>query len=147
MIFDKIGVDINLIKQAKYIKIILFTLILFFIQFGIVYQSEASPTWNNDGIEYFEVTSDSAIIYDIRSGSYERVGKLSNGQVFPRVGQSGNYHKIIYGNYYAYVHKSHTKWHSGVGINNTVKEIKESEDFFTANNTVRVIDNSTGKFV
>ena len=113
---------------------------------GFVYKSRTKVDFQNND-KYFKVISDAATVYDIRSGNYVEVGKLVKGQVYPRVGQSGRYHKIRFGNYYAYVHMGHTEWSDGSGIKNENTKYKNTARVFTATEDIPVYDNSSGSFV
>src|SRR5690606_34228783 len=46
---------------------------------------------------YFTVVSNDATLYDISTGKYNKVGVLSEQQVFKHNGRSGNYHRITLG--------------------------------------------------
>jgi len=107
----------------------------------------SNDPWEGQNTGYFKVTSDNAVVYDIRSGKYIKIGELVEGQVYPRLGQSGNYHKIRYGDYYAYVHKGHTEWSNGSGLKNENTRYSNTDRSFTATGDITVYDNTSGSFV
>lgn len=103
--------------------------------------------WKFNNGDYFEVISNHAIVYDIRGssgGSYKVIGKLYKGQEFERIGMSADFHKIKFGSYYGYIHKSQTHPSSGSSINNLHSSEKNSGITFKTYQDVKVYDNSTG---
>ena len=108
--------------------------------------ASSQQTWGS-GSGYFRVVEDGAVVYDIRSGRYEPVGELVKGQVYHRVGESGRYHKIQFGDFYGYVHMSRTEWSDGKEINNLNTKYQNTSRTFVAKDDIRVIDNSSGSFV
>ncbi|MBO1005969.1 SH3 domain-containing protein, partial [Pseudogracilibacillus auburnensis] len=86
-------------------------------------------------------------IYDNRSGSLKKVGELKKGQIYPRVSDYGNWHRIQFGDIYGYVRKSDTSVASGSSIKNMNKNYKNQSRTFTALETTTVYDNTSGKLV
>ncbi|GAA0421761.1 hypothetical protein GCM10008934_10280 [Virgibacillus salarius] len=119
--------------------------IIYADRIGYVYKSGTKVPFEKQD-KYFKVTSDNAVVYDIRSGNYLKVGQLVKGQEYKRVGESGNYHKIRYGNYYGYIYKSYTVWSDGSSIKNENTRYDNSDRSFTANGNITVYDNSSGSF-
>ena len=97
---------------------------------------------------YFEVINENVTVYDNRNGSLIPVGKLEKGEVYPRVSDYGNWHRIQFGDYYGYVSKEHTIPANGASLKNenknqystTWREIKANQD-------VVVYDNTSGALV
>lgn len=96
--------------------------------------------------KYFKVINSDLPIYDNRTGELEKVGNLVKGQVFPIVGELGNWHKVKFGDIYGYVHKSGT-----APATNNAKNLnannKNSGQYITIGNTSPVYDNSSGTIV
>ncbi|MBO1006009.1 N-acetylmuramoyl-L-alanine amidase, partial [Pseudogracilibacillus auburnensis] len=86
-------------------------------------------------------------IYDNRSGSLKKVGELKKGQIYPRVSDYGNWHRIQFGDIYGYVRKSGTSVASGSSIKNLNKNYKNQSRTFTPLETATVYDNTSGKLV
>src|SRR5690606_35612678 len=63
----------------------------------------------NNNIKYFEVLESDLPIYDNRTGKLVKIGSLTKGQVYQRVNDYGNWHRIQFSDYYGYVRKSSTK--------------------------------------
>ncbi|WP_229733703.1 heparinase II/III domain-containing protein [Compostibacillus humi] len=96
--------------------------------------------------KYFRADSNTSV-YDNRSGSLKKVGELVKGQVYLRVSDYGNWHRIDFGNFYGYVKKSETSPASGSAIKNENKKYKDQSRTFTALKDVTVYDNTSGKLV
>ncbi|WP_188393456.1 glucosaminidase domain-containing protein, partial [Compostibacillus humi] len=97
--------------------------------------------------KYFRADSNVAV-YDNRGGGpLKKVGELVKGQVYPRVSDYGNWHRIDFGNFYGYVKKSETSPASGSAIKNENKKYKDQSRTFTALKDVTVYDNTSGKLV
>ncbi|RCW77394.1 S8 family serine peptidase [Saliterribacillus persicus] len=100
----------------------------------------------SDNDDFFEVQSNDATVYDIRSGDYKEVGKLENGQVYKRLGMSGNYHKIQFSDYVGYIHKGHSTV-SQNNLSNIYSDTKSFERIVKTKEKVNVYDNTSGSFV
>ncbi|WP_337019348.1 SH3 domain-containing protein [Oceanobacillus massiliensis] len=94
--------------------------------------------------KYFEVTQSNVTLYDNSSGSLKAVGYLIKGQIFKRVEDIGNWHKIKYGNKYGYVWKEATKPAKSQNVTNWIGSISHSQSAI-AYQDLTVYDNSTGK--
>lgn len=93
---------------------------------------------------YFQVITDNARVFDIRGGGpYKEVGLLIKGQTYERVGESGSYHKIKFGSYYGYVHKSQTSPVTELNFKNAARK-NANLGKITTTERVAVYDN-TGK--
>jgi len=97
--------------------------------------------------KYFEVLEDNLPVYDNRTGKLVKIGELKKGQVYPRVSDYGNWHRIQFSDYYGYVKKSATKPANGTSIKNENKSYKNSSKSFNAIENVTVYDNTSGKLV
>lgn len=107
----------------------------------------AQDPWEGSSAKYFEVTKDDLIVYDNRGSSLKAVGTLKKGQVYPRVRDYGNWHRIQYGEIYGYVKKEYTIPASGELINNENKEYTNQSRSFTTIGNVTVYDNTSGSLV
>ncbi|PMC36603.1 mannosyl-glycoprotein endo-beta-N-acetylglucosamidase [Bacillus sp. UMB0899] len=96
--------------------------------------------------KYFKVSDSDVAIYDNRSGDLELIGYLEAGQVYPRVSDYGNWHRIKFGNYYGYVSKTGTD-PSGNNLKNLNTSYENSGKFVTVGTDLPVYDNSSGKLV
>lgn len=97
---------------------------------------------------YFKVISEKLPIYDNSSGSLVQVGTLEKGQVYPRVSDYGNWHRIKYGNGYGYVWKEGTTPDNGSGLKNINDgRYQNSSITLRAVTTLNVYDNSSGSLV
>ncbi|WP_145997277.1 M14 family metallopeptidase [Salirhabdus sp. Marseille-P4669] len=97
--------------------------------------------------KYFEVTKDNLTVYDNRSGSLEKIGELTKGQVYERVSDYGNWHRIDFGNYYGYVHKSGTLPSFKNQIPNLNSNYKDNYGSFVTVTDANVFDNTSGNLV
>ncbi|GGM32308.1 hypothetical protein GCM10011351_17970 [Paraliobacillus quinghaiensis] len=113
---------------------------------GYIHKSAVLAEFTKDD-RYFQVTVENAVVYDIRSNPYERVGVLVKGQEYERVGESGSYHKIKYGDYYGYVHKTNTHVSKGTTIKNKRENEKNSNRVIKTKKELAIYDNSSGSFI
>ncbi|WP_159461965.1 glycosyl hydrolase family 18 protein [Salirhabdus sp. Marseille-P4669] len=97
--------------------------------------------------DYFEVISDNTPVYDNRTGELIQVGTLQKGQVFKRVSDYGNWHRIDFGDKYGYVHKNDTIQSSQLEATGLNKTFNDKETIFEAKENITVYDNSTGELV
>src|SRR5690606_17926009 len=86
-------------------------------------------------------------IYDNRSGKLVKVGEVQKGEVYPRVSDYGNWHRIQFGNIYGYVSKSGTTLATGREIKNLNRNYKHQSRTFKPINRVTVYVNTSGKLV
>src|SRR5699024_4233409 len=68
--------------------------------------------------KYFKVTEKNLIVYDNTGRGLKPVGTLKKSQVYPRVSDYGNWHRIKFHNRYGYVWKKSTRPASGSQIKN-----------------------------
>ncbi|GIO26925.1 glucosaminidase domain-containing protein [Ornithinibacillus bavariensis] len=111
---------------------------------GYVRKSEVDIQFVNSD-KYFKAEGNS-IVYDNRNGTLTPVGQLISGQVYPRVSDYGNWHRIDFGNFYGYVKKSETSFATGTEIKNIKMSYDKFRDFL-ALETVTVYDNSSGSLL
>ena len=97
--------------------------------------------------KYFQVTEGNVSIYQNDNGALKHVGYLVKGQVYPRVSDYGDWHKIKFGNGFAFIWKNATKPVSGKGLSNENKSTEVSGLHFVALEPLTVYDNSSGKLV
>ncbi|WP_096272591.1 M14 family zinc carboxypeptidase [Paucisalibacillus globulus] len=112
---------------------------------GYVRKSDVKVSFTKN-IRYFKVTEDNLPIYDNRSGSLIKVGKLKKGQVYERVSDYGNWHQIQFGNYYGYVNKSSTEPFLSGKYNNKITR-KSVVSILTPKADIIVYDNTGGVLV
>lgn len=97
--------------------------------------------------QLFKVTEDHVPIYDNRYGSLKIVGYLTKGQVYKRVSDYGNWHRISFGSIYGYVKKSSTEPINDHQLGNLVTNTSQTQRTLVSNDHVTVYDNSTGHLV
>jgi mannosyl-glycoprotein endo-beta-N-acetylglucosaminidase len=98
------------------------------------------------GDQYFEVRNESSAVYATANSSTEKIGTLVKGETFKRIGESGDFHKINFGNSYGYVLKRDTS----LGYEgNFIPAVNPGEgvNTFITKQDVPVMDNSTGKLI
>ena len=120
--------------------------IIFSDRVGYVRKSEVQLLFSQQD-KYFEVLENNLPVYDNRTGKLVKIGELKKGQVYPRVSDYGNWHRIQFSDYYGYVKKSATKPANGTSIKNENKSYKNSSKSFNAIENVTVYDNTSGKLV
>ena len=96
---------------------------------------------------YFQVIENNVSVYQNNNGSLKHVGYLTKGQIYPRMSDYGDWHKIKFGNGFAFIWKSATRPVSGKGLNNENKTQKISNRYFTALEQLTVYDNTSGKLI
>ncbi|MEK0287835.1 N-acetylmuramoyl-L-alanine amidase [Caldifermentibacillus hisashii] len=101
----------------------------------------------NASDNYFEVTEVFVTVYDNSDGTLRPVGYLNKGQVYPRIGDFGDWHQIKFGKKYGYVWKAATKVANAYQIKNENKGVNNSGRSFTANKNLTVYDNTGGSLV
>jgi len=97
--------------------------------------------------QYFKVVEEDVPVYDNRTGSLIQVGTLEKGQVYPRVSDFTNWHKIQFGDYVGFVKKNLTIPDTGKVLKNENKEYKNMSRTFKALEEVPVYDNTSGSLV
>jgi N-acetylmuramoyl-L-alanine amidase len=98
--------------------------------------------------QFFKVIEDNIKIYDNRSGSLVPVINLVKGQVYKRVADEGNWHKVKYGNIFGYVYKGSTIPADSSEIQNLNQGIANSKNLtIVSAEILPVYDNSTGILV
>ena len=107
----------------------------------------STDPWKGVSSDYFKVTTDNLVIYDNRSGSLKPIGKLTKGQVYPRVSDYGNWHRIQFGDIYGYVRKRDTVPDSGSVLKNKNTSYKNQSRTFKALKDLIVYDNTSGSLV
>lgn len=111
---------------------------------GYVYKPATREVFESTD-RYFEVIGQDVPVYDNRSGSLEQVGTLKKGQVFPREGDTGNWHKIKFNGSYGYVWKESTTVGNVKTIGNLNPGYVNQNQHFVTKQNVQVYDNSSGK--
>ncbi|MGG3682495.1 alginate lyase family protein [Aeribacillus sp. FSL K6-3256] len=120
--------------------------IIFSDRIGYIKKSEVQIHFGQH-YKYFQTTQDNIPVYDNRTGKLVKIGELKKGQVYPRVSDYGDWHRIQFSNHYGYVRKSSTKPASGSLIKNENKGYKNSSQSVKALKNVIVYDNSSRKLV
>ncbi|KGX93909.1 peptidase M14 [Pontibacillus halophilus JSM 076056 = DSM 19796] len=93
---------------------------------------------------YFRVDTDNVTLYESDGGQLTSIGKLSKGQVYERLGQTGGWHRVRVGNDIGYVWASATSPASG-GTNSYISNVGSLQGELVSD--VTVYDNSSGKLV
>ncbi|MRG85089.1 S8 family peptidase [Salinibacillus xinjiangensis] len=96
--------------------------------------------------KYFKVEEELPI-YDNRTGELVQVGSLTEGQVYPRVSDYGDWHRINYGGFYGYVYKASTSPVTNPYLANENFNYRHSNQMFKAQTDLPVYDNSTGDLI
>ncbi|MDC3411968.1 S8 family peptidase [Aquibacillus sp. 3ASR75-11] len=113
---------------------------------GYVQKSQVRQQFT-ENTSYFKVNVNNLPVYDNRSGSLVQVGSLEKGQIYPRVSDYGNWHRIQFGKYYGYVLKSSTSPVSQPNLKSLNTGYKQTSKLFTAAQDVAVYDNTSGSLV
>lgn len=114
---------------------------------GFVYKSAVAIAFKKND-RYFEVIADNVTVYDNSSGSLVPVGRLEKGEVYPRVSDYGNWHRIQFHNKYGYVRKEATQPATGKGLKNEHQgEYSGIGRKMIAEGNVTVYDNTSGQLV
>lgn len=100
-----------------------------------------------DSDRYFRVMEENVKFYDNSSGSLVEAGTLVYGQVYSRVADYGNWHKIQVGDRYGYVWENSTNPDSGVSVKNFASILNVSPKTLRTLDTAVVFDNSSGTLV
>ncbi|EQB38119.1 hypothetical protein M948_05970 [Virgibacillus sp. CM-4] len=107
---------------------------------GYVRKSDVEAQFNSN-VDYFKAEENLAV-YDNRDGKLKKVGELTKGQVYPRISDYGNWHRIQFGNIYGYIRKTDTIPDNGSSIKNLNENFSNSDNKFTAKDQVIVYDNT-----
>ncbi|MGJ9383984.1 N-acetylmuramoyl-L-alanine amidase [Salipaludibacillus sp. CF4.18] len=111
---------------------------------------------NKSGVEipfttadkYLRMNVDKAPIYDNSSGKLVKVGTLERGQVYPRVSDYGNWHRIQYNSGYGYVWKeATTPVHNPVLPSESKSQYSESKNSLVTTRDTSIYDNTSGSLV
>jgi mannosyl-glycoprotein endo-beta-N-acetylglucosaminidase len=94
--------------------------------------------------KFFKVIQDGVAVFDNSSGTLVKVGELTNGQIYPRISDYGNWHQVKFGNKYGYVWKGSTQPIDSPNIPNLNNGLKNTSTIFKGLETLTVYDNSTG---
>ncbi|MCV9884747.1 M14 family metallocarboxypeptidase [Metabacillus halosaccharovorans] len=113
---------------------------------GFIRKSDVSEDFS-PSVKYFKVT-DATAIYIKQNNKLVRVGRLSVGEVYPRIRDYGpNWHEIKFGNSVAYVDKQFTQPSDGKVIKNLITNYKNTSIFFSPKENIAVYENRGGKLV
>ncbi|MFE7060653.1 glucosaminidase domain-containing protein [Sutcliffiella sp. NPDC057660] len=110
---------------------------------------EPTPSFTAED-KYFRVSESRVSVYDNSTGSLVHVGYLNLGEVFPRVSDYGDWHRVKYGNGYGFIWKPATKPATKeeiARIKNLNTSFQNSSKSITAIDTISVYDNSSGSLV
>lgn len=104
--------------------------------------------WEGVSSKYFKVSQDNVIVYDNRfEGALRPVGVLEKNQVYPRVSDYGNWHRIQFGDIYGYVQKESTIPDNGNSLKNKNTSYSNQSRTVVTLQDVVVYDNSSGDLV
>ncbi|PLR67959.1 SH3 domain-containing protein [Bacillus sp. UMB0893] len=108
---------------------------------GYIYKPSVTREFTSQ--DQFFKANDNLPIYDNRTGALIKVGNLTEGQVYKRVGELSNWHKIVFGEITAFIHKGGTEPASNTLTN--LNPGKENTDVIVRVKSITpVYDNSTG---
>ncbi|GGE56091.1 hypothetical protein GCM10011391_38880 [Pullulanibacillus camelliae] len=111
-------------------------------------KSLAKATIQVEFNDYFKATKDNVPVYNNERGSQlVQVGTLKKGQVYKRISDYGNWHRIQFENGYGYVAKSQTTPASGNDLKNINKSYKNTKNLIKILKEATVYDNSSGSLV
>ncbi|WP_197274738.1 M14 family zinc carboxypeptidase [Halolactibacillus sp. JCM 19043] len=96
---------------------------------------------------YFKVVEDNLEVFDNRDGKLKRIAVLKKGEVYPRVKDYTNWHKIQFGNYHGFVSKVGTIPSEGIELKNENNHYPINGRVFTAKRNAVIYDNTTGSLV
>ncbi|WP_099354853.1 SH3 domain-containing protein [Fredinandcohnia onubensis] len=114
---------------------------------GYVYKSATKMSFESSD-RYFKADVDNLSVYDNSTGKLVHIGYLIKGQVFPRVSDYGDWHRIKYGNTYGFVWKDATSPAIGTEIKNeNSSNLQNNGRTFTALENLVVNDNTSGALV
>jgi mannosyl-glycoprotein endo-beta-N-acetylglucosaminidase len=117
----------------------------FLNRIGYVREKDITAEFNTN-INYFEPTTRTAV-YVKRNDRLERVGAVDSSQEYHRIGDTGGWHQIKFGNEVGYVQKDYTKPAPGYTIKNANTGYTNSGKNFTPTENLAVYDNTSGKLV
>jgi g-D-glutamyl-meso-diaminopimelate peptidase len=117
--------------------------VIFANRIGYILKSDVTRMFTNQ-TKYFEVIGSNVEVYDNRTGKLIKIGTLEKGQIYQRVSDYGNWHRIQYGDHYGYVRKSGTIASNGASVKNFNIGYHNSNEKFIASDNAYVYDN-TGK--
>ncbi|WP_099159462.1 SH3 domain-containing protein [Virgibacillus ndiopensis] len=120
--------------------------IVFANRVGYVHKNDVKYNFV-DSDNYFKVLIDNLAVYTNKGSGLVKVGELKKGQVYPRVSEYGNWHKVKFGNDYGYVYAEGTEVGNKNNVSNLNKDYSHSGSKIVITENVTVYDNSTGKLV
>ncbi|MED1602990.1 M14 family metallocarboxypeptidase [Alkalihalophilus marmarensis] len=112
---------------------------------GYVSKSNAIEDFQSSD-RFFEVVRN-APIYDNSGGTLVQVGAVTEGQVYPRIRDYGNWHEIKFGDGRGYVSKNATRRADGSSLKNININYRNSDRHFKALRGIPVYDNTSGSLV
>ncbi|MGD6871012.1 glucosaminidase domain-containing protein [Sutcliffiella horikoshii] len=113
---------------------------------GYVYKPATKTPFETTD-KYFEVLENNIPIYETGQSDSKVVGYLTKGQVFPRVDEQNGFHRIKFGNEFAFVSTVQTAPSDVSKIKNENKSLENSSLHVVATSDVSVYDNSSGSLV
>lgn len=114
---------------------------------GYVRKANVSGYFSSSS-KYFEVMADNIVVYDNRKpGPLKKIGELEKGQVYERVSDYGNWHRIKFGDYYGYVSKSGTLASFKNLVPNHNTSYKNTNLYFVTTKNAKIYDNTSGELV
>ncbi|MDC3411831.1 M14 family metallocarboxypeptidase [Terrihalobacillus insolitus] len=111
---------------------------------GYINKNDVNGYFNNES-RYFEVTEENLTVFDNRGGSLKEIGTLKKGQVYTRISDYGNWHRIQFGSNYGYVYEDGTIPSFQNSIKSENQTYKNSLSTFTTKEDTIVYDNSTSQ--
>jgi peptidoglycan/xylan/chitin deacetylase (PgdA/CDA1 family) len=113
---------------------------------GFVYKKAVKLDFKSTD-KYFKPTMDNVTVYDNSSGKLVNVGTLIKDQVYPRIGDYGDWHQISFGDKSGFVWKDATQPADANRIKNLAFDRKGTAGYFKSKSILTVYDNSSGALV
>ncbi|NLP52718.1 N-acetylglucosaminidase [Bacillus sp. RO1] len=113
---------------------------------GYVYKPATKTPFETTD-KYFEVLDNNVPVFENGQSDSKVVGYLTKGQVFPRVDGQNGYHRIKFGNGFAFVPTEKTAPSDASKIKNENKSLVNSTLHVVTTSDVSVYDNSSGSLV
>ncbi|WP_191560042.1 SH3 domain-containing protein [Metabacillus idriensis] len=113
---------------------------------GYIYKP-ATNVYFGTADRYFKVTEKTLTVYDNSSGKLVPVGGLDGGQIYPRVGDMGNWHKIKVGDGFGFVWKNSTVPASSKSVKNINYSLINTDREIESNQYLSIYDNTSGNLV
>ena len=119
--------------------------ILFSDRVGYILKSDTYIDFSKS--DQFFRADENLPIYDNRTGKLVKIGEVTSGQIYKRVSDYGNWHRIQFNNHYGYVNKTGTSVAINPRIPSLNQSYKHTSERIRASVELPVYDNTSGKLV